>query len=820
MYKLENNVEWTQNLKNAFKTGTTYSSIIYNNVDYNESNYLKNATLEDTRYVTGLGFIGQATSRMLTIELKNDEITPLNFENADIQFKIGANYNNTIYYINYGNFIVNEAPENDPTNGTIKFKAYDYMIKFNKLYEDRVTYPCTLLTLLTDICSQAGVTLGTNDFANKNFSVENNQFEGKTLREVLQHIAKCAFSWARIGQDNKLYLDFEVSQVVDETITIDDYKVDSFKKANEYFGGINKVTYADSDIQGQEESVEDTADIQIHGEKELVIYDNYFAYTQAKRQSLIQAGTRLFGLKYMPIQQLEMKGLVYLDCTDIISIVDNDNNTYLSRVFWHTINYQGYVSDNIQNDGITETEQEYENVNDSPSQNQRIEVMIDRANKKIESIITDLEEDYATKLELSSAITQSSSDILATVSATYTTQETTSQIQATLQLKVNTADLVSEINASADTITLTAGRLVISSGNFQLDSSGNITANGGTIAGWNIVGTRLEKDNTSISGGYRSGMQNLSSGGGAVFYAGCNTAAGGTIASESASNFYVTQAGYLYCSNAKIGGTINSSSGNIGGFTLSSNSLSGSLSGLYDYDYFDLASVRGYIMGWIGGDSILKNIWDYDNSSSVTSTDYVNILNTIKGTLQNTKTMTGSFIINTTDPKRCIRIKKGNTDAVSIGLNGIESNLINTDELICGKIEFDEDPQGPSYFSGIIMRNNGTLVFLNQDVEKAKITKAGALTATSMSTNGFRVPEILKGGVDITPSAANTPTGLAISFSSSFSATPIVVATANTGAPGTQVTGVGVSGRSTTGCTLYVTRTNTTTTGIQWIAMN
>ena len=497
-----------------------------------------------------------------------------------------------------------------------------------------------------------------------------------------------------------------------------------------------------------------------------------------------------------------------MEDTAIVSELSNDISTLNTAI------------DNIQNDGITETEQEYENVNDSPSQNQRIEVMIDRANKKIESIITDLEEDYATKLELSSAITQSSSDILATVSATYTTQETTSQIQATLQLKVNTADLVSEINASADTITLTAGRLVISSGNFQLDSSGNITANGGTIAGWNIVGTRLEKDNTSISGGYRSGMQNLSSGGGAVFYAGCNTAAGGTIASESASNFYVTQAGYLYCSNAKIGGTINSSSGNIGGFTLSSNSLSGSLSGLYDYDYFDLASVRGYIMGWIGGDSILKNIWDYDNSSSVTSTDYVNILNTIKGTLQNTKTMTGSFIINTTDPKRCIRIKKGNTDAVSIGLNGIESNLINTDELICGKIEFDEDPQGPSYFSGIIMRNNGTLVFLNQDVEKAKITKAGALTATSMSTNGFRVPEILKGGVDITPSAANTPTGLAISFSSSFSATPIVVATANTGAPGTQVTGVGVSGRSTTGCTLYVTRTNTTTTGIQWIAMN
>ena len=89
--------------------------------------------------------------------------------------------------------------------------------------------------MLLDICSQAGVELGSTTFENEDFEVEDNQFEGKQLRDVLQHIAKCAFSWARIGQDNKLYLDFEVNNNIDETITIDDYKMDAFKKANEYF---------------------------------------------------------------------------------------------------------------------------------------------------------------------------------------------------------------------------------------------------------------------------------------------------------------------------------------------------------------------------------------------------------------------------------------------------------------------------------------------------------------------------------------------------------------------------------------------------------
>ena len=386
MYKLENDVAWTTELKNDFKHNITRASLIYNNINYNEENFLKEAELQDIRYVPNTGFIGQAVAKMLTIKLVNDENSNLNFENADMQFKIGAEYNGNVYYINYGNFIVNEPPENDNTNGTVKFIAYDYMIKFNKPYVNRVTYPCTLKNLLIDVCDQAGVTLGSDTFLNQNFIVEDNQFDGKQLREVVQHIAKSAFSWARIGQDNKLYLDFEVSDEIDETIGIDDYKMDAFKKANEYYGPVNKVTFADSDIKGQEISVQDNNSISLNGVKEIIIYDNYFAYTTEKRQQLIQAGTALFGLRYMPIQKLETIGLIYLDCNDIIGIEDGNGTTFLSRNFSHIIKYRGVTSDTIETPGESDNEKTYSNVNNPIAQNLRLEVVVDRAKKQIESV--------------------------------------------------------------------------------------------------------------------------------------------------------------------------------------------------------------------------------------------------------------------------------------------------------------------------------------------------------------------------------------------------------------------------------------------------
>lgn len=389
MYKLENDVQWTNDLKNAFKHNVTRAKLLWESNEINENNHLKDLTLDEQYYISNLGFVGVAAARKLEVNLIESNFD-INLENKELELKIGADYEGNTYYINYGKFIVDKPPENDETNGTIRIVAYDYMIKFNKPYIAGTTFPCTLLQLTQDICNQAGVVLGSTDFANKNFIVEDNQFDGFTLREVLQHIAKCAFSWARIGQDNKLYLDFDITPETTETITINDYKVNSFKKANEYYGPVNQVTYADSDIEGQEEKVPSTPPV---GElKELVIYDNLFAYTPEKRSELIQAGTRLLGLTYMPISQLELIGLVYLDCRDAIAVETLAEETFTSRVFSHQIKYNGVSHDSIVTEGSSSNEEAYKNTATNVFQNQQTRIKVDRANKNISLLVQEVDE--------------------------------------------------------------------------------------------------------------------------------------------------------------------------------------------------------------------------------------------------------------------------------------------------------------------------------------------------------------------------------------------------------------------------------------------
>lgn len=78
--------------------------------------------------------------------------------------------------------------------------------------------------------------------------------------------------------------------------------------------------------------------------------------------------------------------------------------------------------------------------------------------------------------------------------------------------------------------------------------------------------------------------------------------------------------------------------------------------------------------------------------------------------------------------------------------------------------------------------------------------------------------QIASGHVNITPSAKNTPTSATISFGKTFETPPSVVVTPTSSVPGTVVTGWGVTDVTTTGCKIWVTRTNTTATGLNWIA--
>lgn len=73
------------------------------------------------------------------------------------------------------------------------------------------------------------------------------------------------------------------------------------------------------------------------------------------------------------------------------------------------------------------------------------------------------------------------------------------------------------------------------------------------------------------------------------------------------------------------------------------------------------------------------------------------------------------------------------------------------------------------------------------------------------------------GTASITPSAANTPTSLAVTGLNVRGSSFTAYVTPSTSVPGTQVTGVGATSVTGSGLTLWLTRTNTTATTLFWM---
>lgn len=93
-----------------------------------------------------------------------------------------------------------------------------------------------------------------------------------------------------------------------------------------------------------------------------------------------------------------------------------------------------------------------------------------------------------------------------------------------------------------------------------------------------------------------------------------------------------------------------------------------------------------------------------------------------------------------------------------------------------------------------------------------RLTSAGLMVAGVLAADS-----IAFGRVNITPSAADTPTPVSVTGLSLKGSNFRALATASTSLPGRAVTGVSVTNASATGLTIWLTRTNTTTTGVDWM---
>jgi len=392
----------TEEIKNAVINNAekAYIEVLDTGEIFDETEHLKTVKLNDERYVEGRGFIGSVIAKELTGSFINDNDFFKNIENKEIKYYNGpVMSDDTVKYFDYGTFIV-QKPENDNVKDDTSFVAFDYMIKFNKKFENRLDYSTgtvTVLQLLEDICDQVDVKLGTKTFRNSDFIIENNQFVGgETCREVLSQIAQIAFSWARIDENDELVLDFNPTEIISETLNPDDY---FDLELNEVFGPVNTIAFSNSKVTGEYVAIfSDDYSPQEDEKIAIDIQDNYFAYTEDKRKQLLEAARPLLGLTYTPLK-IKTSGRNYLNCLDKIEISNLQDIPCQTYIFNNKLDFNGTTFDEKSSPSITKVQQEFSFTGEYKGAIRKTEIIVDKANgtitdyiQKVDGAVTEMAE--------------------------------------------------------------------------------------------------------------------------------------------------------------------------------------------------------------------------------------------------------------------------------------------------------------------------------------------------------------------------------------------------------------------------------------------
>lgn len=356
----------SENIKNALKEKTTQrKGRILVNDNYYE---VYNVNYYADCYVDG-NVIGNAVASQLDFDIPYMEKFNT-FKYYDGVWT-GTNYE----YIDIGTFHVFDEQDEDEFNKHIT--AFDNLIKFNAPFQDVGGYPKTLLQELSNICNQAGVKLKNTNIVNGNFQVISNQFtSGENLKAVLKAICQLSGTYAVIKNDE---LELMLVNKTDEKLEKKHHEPITWKRRTY---GINQVILGMADVEGEYAIREDLNDIAINGVHKLVINDNPFAFTQEKRQQLIDGlFEQVKGFGYLPYE-MKTEWLNYLEIGDTIII--DDIETIVLRIDART---PKSLETTISAPAIIDSAVEYVNNTEIiEKQFQRTEISVDKQNQIIQSV--------------------------------------------------------------------------------------------------------------------------------------------------------------------------------------------------------------------------------------------------------------------------------------------------------------------------------------------------------------------------------------------------------------------------------------------------
>ncbi len=251
-----------------------------------------------------------------------------------------------MHWSNVGTYVA-EASIGQEQEPLLTIKAQDYLANYGSaLFVDGLTYPQTIIQILTEACSQAGITLNSSSFTNSTTSIAVKPVwpDNTSCRDVISYVACIAGGFAMINRNGELEIvGFDDSS--DYALTTARYKK---LESREKYGAFNSVTAESYDTRA-ETRVEVAGGITDNEHNSILIKGNPLIGSTEIATILAGMLTALGGLAF-DSAKLDWQGDPTVTLGDALGVTDKGSNTYVVPVYKQTLNFDSGFGMSSEND--------------------------------------------------------------------------------------------------------------------------------------------------------------------------------------------------------------------------------------------------------------------------------------------------------------------------------------------------------------------------------------------------------------------------------------------------------------------------------------
>lgn len=473
----------SSNYKNEIKQPSRHFECrvtIGKNIYTNES--IVDIILDYPQVIDGFS-IGNTTSQSLDLTLLNtgEEIYSTN----QIKVEIGLQVDSDFEYILMGYYNVDEVSKNDYT---IKFTAFDNMMKFETPYFSSLGDKATLQQVVNELATITGVSFTGSV---PNYTVT--KLEGYTCREVLSYVASLCGGNALITRDGKFTI--KTLQVVDCSVTTENHFGLTTEEVPYKIGKITCVVDSEIELSKGATGIDSME----------LSFENPWM-TESILNTLYQ---QLNDFSYLGFQT-KWQGDLALDPYDLISIQDKKGTSYQVPILNQKFTYVGGLTSEIAAQGESKNKNSFSSSGPSANRTNRLvteqaiikEALINKANiQDLEAVSIRTQSLEATTAKIQDAIIDVAhiSDLNAVNAKIESLQATDVTIQNAI---INKAD-ISELNAAVANINILNADLGVIkhlvNGNLSSENiqAGGITSDKLTIANGFIKDAMIDSLNAN-----------------------------------------------------------------------------------------------------------------------------------------------------------------------------------------------------------------------------------------------------------------------------------------------------------------------------------